>query len=650
VNLRAALFRCLNELKKNGVVLGKETVLRKTMLDDCKGDKFFEVLAVFSTAVLKRTLSQSSKTRADTSIVRNLATASTLTPSEQASLLPLAIAHRSALQRSLGQKTVAKTRYNDLSAALDEKIEGISRRTEQYATSLLKSAKPKDQKADFTLVKRQAKENWRSDPRWLDVLIHGDGSQAEDVVLVRPFTETWQEMQSGRSLQEKGTESGLLQELENRVSLQQNRIRRWRAFHQRISEDNKRQAAQKQSRRDDSRNSTTDFTAHEHYRLGEKKNSSFTEAPSDDIIALGNPIYKDILQNMAKGLASASSPAPRRITSADEKVGTDTKSPKRQYHARNKGSGGPSSKRDTKAASRTTKSPYDSSEVPASNIASAKLQQPQSEELFNAPNTSVEPPVEIAASEVTKRRPSRDSPSPIPSETNPSPAFEHSGTELGAGASSSVADPHEVTLVDRIVSSVSEASPSPVKKPYLSLMERTRMSMAASFGNDMSPAAEADVDLPPIPSPEQSDTVFQDRRRTLLERTRQSMSNVAVMSERPKLKQRKSMTKKTRQSLYPVNQFETPRKDHESLREEEQTRSGKSTPKEVLFSDEAEYESVFKSRPKVAMSPVYSPAEEAAAETIDNSPFEAESSDLWVMSSPLVSRHVRRTKRGSVAD
>ena len=46
LNLRAALYRSLNELKKNGV-LGRESVLRKTMLDECKGDKFYEILVMF---------------------------------------------------------------------------------------------------------------------------------------------------------------------------------------------------------------------------------------------------------------------------------------------------------------------------------------------------------------------------------------------------------------------------------------------------------------------------------------------------------------------------------------------------------------------------------------------------------------------------
>lgn len=52
MNLRAALYRTLTELKKNGV-LGRDAVLRKTMLDECKGEKFEEVISTLAVVVLR---------------------------------------------------------------------------------------------------------------------------------------------------------------------------------------------------------------------------------------------------------------------------------------------------------------------------------------------------------------------------------------------------------------------------------------------------------------------------------------------------------------------------------------------------------------------------------------------------------------------
>ena len=98
---------------------------------------------------------------------------------------------------------------------------------------------------------------------------------------------------------------------------------------------------------------------------------------------------------------------------------------------------------------------------------------------------------------------------------------------------------------------------------------------------------------------------------TLLERTRQSMSLLPNPAGPGHDHSRKSMSKQPRQSqLFPVNQFETPRKRPTmdvSLARMDRTRSGSSTPRDHLFSEEADYASVFKSRPKIALSPALSP-------------------------------------------
>lgn len=64
----------------------------------------------------------------------------------------------------------------------------------------------------------------------------------------------------------------------------------------------------------------------------------------------------------------------------------------------------------------------------------------------------------------------------------------------------------------------------------------------------------------------------------------------------------------SRHSLFPVNQFDTPRtRKSVELLEEDRERSIERTPTEHLFSDEVDYDRVFKSRPRIATSPVWSP-------------------------------------------
>jgi hypothetical protein len=75
-------------------------------------------------------------------------------------------------------------------------------------------------------------------------------------------------------------------------------------------------------------------------------------------------------------------------------------------------------------------------------------------------------------------------------------------------------------------------------------------------------------------------------------------------------KSKKSSHNRSRTSVYPINQFDTPKKPRRStigIREDERD----ITPMESLMSPEAEYDSVFKSRPKIALSPVLSPYREA---------------------------------------
>ena len=122
LNLRAALYRCLNDLKKNGV-LGRESVLRKTMLDECKGEKFFELLALFSNAVLKKALAAQKSNSHDegAAVARRLATATALPRDQQASLLPLAIAHKAALVNVLKRKDEKRRRFAEFEKQLEDR-------------------------------------------------------------------------------------------------------------------------------------------------------------------------------------------------------------------------------------------------------------------------------------------------------------------------------------------------------------------------------------------------------------------------------------------------------------------------------------------------------------------------------------------------
>ena len=144
-----------------------------------------------------------------------------------------------------------------------------------------------------------------------------------------------------------------------------------------------------------------------------------------------------------------------------------------------------------------------------------------------------------------------------------------------------------------------------------SLAERTRKSMAFNANDNALPDSSPS---PPSPTPalfNEHDDIddHTNRLSSLQARTRHSISlappptNLAPRSKKP------SHTR-ARTSVFPVSQFETPQKVRRSnvgIQEEDEEGMRTVTPMETLMSPEAEYNSVFKSRPKIAVSPVVTP-------------------------------------------
>jgi hypothetical protein len=93
---------------------------------------------------------------------------------------------------------------------------------------------------------------------------------------------------------------------------------------------------------------------------------------------------------------------------------------------------------------------------------------------------------------------------------------------------------------------------------------------------------------------------------------------MAAMSANPRPQKAKDARKSSsRQSLFPVNQFGTPpraRKSFVAIDETEQEPAARTTPKEDLFSDDIDYDRVFKSRPRIAQSPIFSSAVKTTGE------------------------------------
>ena len=580
-------------------------MLRKTMLDECKGDKFMEILMLFSAAVLKKSIGVGKQRSKQEPVIKAIATATVLSASQQHSLLPLAIAHRSALKSILQKKEAQRSRYTYFSDLLETKNQSIHQRNEKFKTTL-QQGKCSIQHSDAISIKRQLRDNWIGNTAWLDTILHGN-KQAEDGYLNAPFRDVWNTIEKGGSLQEGANASDLLETLELRVEQQRTRLQRWQSFHARMSESDMSSSHQKcrTVTKSGVLAENCEFNAHLSLQPSMPK-STQRDTRKETAVSTSkvSQKYKDMVTEMREDISSASQQ--RRDRSAALQIHPrrtslycSPQSPiKRKKSRLESGPKKTSDLRSIGELSHTEESPLTKKiEKPTFPLASDNLSTPIDSEATLIENSVESPPLALSPS-------------------NPNETMHHDEeTQLEAYSSAQeITHVHPVAvypelqkrlnlsseehLAEQIISSTGEATPSPIKRPRPSLIERTRMSMAHSSAFQIPETLEEN---PPdvAPSlPEIAEQPALDRRASLIERTRQSMSRI---SQQPQ-KSRRSMASKARQSLFPVNQFETPRK--QSPIEE---KKGDSTPKEYLFSDHADYDHVFKSRPKIAQSPVFTP-------------------------------------------
>ncbi|KAL4918154.1 HAUS augmin-like complex subunit 6 N-terminus-domain-containing protein [Aspergillus aurantiobrunneus] len=482
VNLRAALFRVLSDLKKNGD-LGRETILRKSMLDDCKGEKFDELLAVFSTNVLRKRKVQ------DRNPAIELSLAPGLTPKEYPLLLPLILAHRVSLSTLGERRDRVRDTHEKFSQLLDRKRDEINKR------STPDSHAGQAQEADLEALTRETKANWQGSVEWADALLYGGLSSGLDAFLELPFDSAWSRAKESTvdDLRTTSTRPDLVLDLETRVLRQRARLQRWHQY----SDSLKRSETASLSKSTDT-NSTPRLAFRDHQTLTVASISKSVRQPVDRRVPATND--QNFLRSISEAIERINGPSPQRQVSPTRIPQPDAE---------------PEPKPEQKLPRQVS-----------------PIARP---EIFEPPANSTT--IEYAKEQPLERRP----------------------------------------------------------RESFTLTERTRKSMSLFGEIPESPPTEPTPSEPPTePMPEEQPR----ESHTLAERTRKSMSLLPPPREQPNPKRR---SRKSRAS-FPVNQFETPSKPSTDYP------SRASTPRDDLFEDQADYASVFKSRPRIALSPVASPA------------------------------------------
>ena len=660
VNLRAALYRCLNDLKKNGV-LSRETSLRKTMLDECHGEKFWETCLNFSTIVLRKcALGSRSKRRQP--VAQKIGTASSVSRSQGDSMLPLAIAHKAALTRVLDDKQQRRRTYARLNDLLVEKEAEIRQRKVKSQEHAQRTRKAQPEK--LRVVEQAVEKNWIGSAELKEALVNGDTCPKGDGMLLQSFERLWNPDAEASSIRSGGAEIGLLQDLNERAVEQNARLRKWQKFHDHLMAT--KPASQRSSR-------PTTGTQKTGLRFDRHRNINLHDSPDEDeddeeegpppppkrqrqaSVSRYDNILNAMREELRKNSAHRTRAAPPQQTIQPLKRSQTQPMPLRK----------PSLAVDTSpgAANTHMRSPSQTAVPVRPPMGRRVSTQPRS---YQQPKVAGQrEPIPLKAeifSPLKENRTSSVGPgvfSPTSEAEEPvakingidwatvngnntsggsEPASQRdSGLGIHTKGPLTGIDPNSARNIlpngdgdysdDQITPELEfkvpvipiEKQQTPGALPRPSLAERTRKSMAFNSLDDIhaveSPRAVVYADehiSEKVGKPVEVEESF-DQRASLLERTRQSIS-LAPAAPRSK----KSSHTRSRTSVYPINQFETPRKGRARRStvngiEEEPIDKRTATPIGKLLSPDAEYTSVFKSRPKIALSPVLTPCRDGEA-------------------------------------
>ncbi|KAI1133720.1 HAUS augmin-like complex subunit 6 N-terminus-domain-containing protein [Nemania abortiva] len=639
INLRAALVRSLEAAKKNGV-LGRDVLIRKTMLDECKGERLEEVLAVFSSAVLKKLVAEralNSGPEYRPTISESISLENWGYTGDRTELNGLLLAHKVSLKSILEKKRAAREKYHSFEEFLQMKERGIARRREQ-AKHEARDKPVETSDTEKSEVRRILRNNWAGNEQWVDGLL-GDSRSQKGGLLNTPFEDVWGGVQAGNIMDLEEQTAGLLEQLEQRVHHQKARLQKWEDFQKTTFGDIRPRIARDPPQKEKKNQFSFGFTAH--------VDLDFDKASRSDSINFNKqpPVYAKLLDNLTaelEGLKGTKIPDFSNLVTATRR--------------------GPAA---------TASSQFDSQEQALDPVSDLSEWEDEPEETMPPPKareSSTNDTVRSAATAIPRGPVGPRRQLPIPRENRKTSPTRRNGPvgSIGDHRRSTtepypiqtdhkvpVAEGHRLTstsgyeehqnpypqphqqqpatrtddimpppsrprsptraLADEILNSMDNASPSPAKKSRytLTLAERTQMSMTRtpSFEpEDVTPQhspvkasyAQANGHLTADDDPERGEE-YED----LITRTRRSMAGFEAARQKAQLERRRSQRKSK------IAQ----RKDSYFPKLDEEAVGDVSVVEELIEDGQEDYEAIFKSRPRIATSPAPSPARQWHAES-----------------------------------
>lgn len=568
------------------------------MLDDCKGERLEEVLAVFSHAVLKKVVRASGQTTTPP-IAEQLAFENFSYSGERTALSNLILAHKVSLRSHLKAKNEADARYHDFADLLNLNERRITRRHEQ-----LKEA-TQDHELQGTLstgevyaLQDQVTTNWSGREEWLEAILYGNAKVRKEDLLSASFNTAWRHVEAGSigDIEER-THAGLLEQLEARLKNQETRLAKWQDFGKSLKSGAASPSKTRDSTEAKGKNIDLGFNLHQNLHINHNNPSEAVEAPAHHAFTE----YTQLIETMKDQLAAVGKPTKEQLPTSDlfpDTIATGA-SLALEMNESNSANDEWTSASDAEETQPNTSGYSHRSPSPSDHgLGSDHL---KAESSFDVE------PTEMGSSPEPHQEPLE---AVLSSQEAESAASISSSLRPRSPQASEVDEPNqpidsESELADQILDSVSALSPSPKKSRHtLSLAERTRLSMSRashSHYSELHDDIDAVPDLPRLslrprsPPPRASLSSGDDKHADLIERTRQSMVGFEAAQKKAQIERRRSLKdakKKQRESNY------FPRV------EEEQSRG--IDPTELIEGD-PDYESVFKSRPKIKTSPAVSP-------------------------------------------
>lgn len=542
------------------------------MLDECKGERFEEVISTLALVIL-RDVYRLRHPDLDLAQVDQM-------PMER--LVPLIIAYRQSLQQRLQQRRDISKRAGAYFAKLESAQIDMQRRME----GAQKGFQQVEEK-DLRHLSEMVRSAWVGDDRLSDILFDGR-TFLPSPLLRTSFESSWLDAVEHESIPES-KQNYLAAELEERIGEQKNRLEKWKTFYASMKNTRRVRLQPLKSLEPAQNLLSIDFDQHKDLRF----DSLQTQQTATERL---QPHHASVLRNMHEELTALKAFTPTTNVSAANR---DEDGAPYSYPEAPEITPYSLVNTDTTAIQAQAMIPKPIQEDTTTSSAKRCEHTPKTDTggEINEEDTAAMAPVDA---ESRKMSPGiRDSYQDVEttSKTSNPPTgvatVDEMPSFLGLG---------DEEKVDELPQARYKLLPTLHERTRASLLPFTRKLSSSDVEDNNTADNESDTSqgLPPLPELSAS-------RSTLLERTRQSMSSLP--NPPPKSKDhRHSWVKQPRFSeTFPVNQFETPGKAQSPQSRAWSPRSGSSTPRDELFSDEAEYASVFKSRPRIAVSPSLSP-------------------------------------------